>query len=139
VRKVLLEGMRLYPPGWFTGRNALSEVPLGGYIVPKGANILMSQYVMHRDARWFDEPHRFLPERWTSELQGALPRGAYFPFSMGDRHCIGESFAWLETMLVLSTLALRWRFDLIPGQTIRPKPSITLRPDKGIRVRAYRR
>ena len=139
ARKVLLEGLRLYPPGWFTGRNALTDVPLGGYVVPKGANVLMSQYIVHRDPRWFVEPDRFKPERWTAQLQESLPKGAYFPFSMGDRHCIGESFAWLEAILVLSTLVMRWRFELCPGQSIRPKPSITLRPEKGIRVRVSRR
>jgi cytochrome P450 len=139
ARNVLLEGLRLYPPGWFTGRNALTDVPLGGYLVPKGANVLMSQYVVQRDSRWFDEPERFRPDRWTAQMQESLPKGAYFPFSMGDRHCIGESFAWLEAILVLSTLVTRWRFELCPGQAIRPKPSITLRPAAGIRVRVDRR
>jgi cytochrome P450 len=139
ARKVLLEALRLYPPGWFTGRNALTDVPLGPYVVPKGSNVLMSQYVTHRDPRWFAEPERFLPERWTAQFQESLPRGAFFPFSAGNRHCIGESFAWLEALIVLSTLVVRWRFELVPGQSIRPRPSITLRPSKGIRVRVSAR
>jgi cytochrome P450 len=139
ARQVILEGLRLYPPAWFVGRNALVDIQLGGYTIPKGSNLLMSQYLMHRDPRYFEEPARFDPERWTARFMETLPRGAFFPFSAGDRHCIGESFAWLEALLVLSTIVQRWRFELVPGQRIRPKPSITLRPETGIRVRAYRR
>lgn len=134
AKMVILEGLRLYPPGWFIGRAAQTDVRLGGYTVPKGAVVMMSQYVMHRDARFFDEPQRFKPERWEGDFQERLPRGAYFPFSAGDRHCIGEGFAWQEALLVLATLVERWKFDLVPGQHIRPKPSITLRPDGPIRM-----
>lgn len=134
ARHVILEGLRLYPPGWFVGREAQSEVQLGGYIVPKGAVVMLSQYVMHRDARFFEEPERFKPERWAGGLLERLPRGAYFPFSAGDRHCIGEGFAWQEALLILATLIDRWRFDLVPGQTIRPRPSVTLRPDGPIKM-----
>jgi len=134
ARQVIQEGMRLYPPGWFIGRAALADVRLGGFTVPKGAVILMSQYVMHRDARFFDEPERFKPGRWEGNFQERLPRGAYFPFSAGDRHCIGEGFAWQEALLILATLVERWKFELVPGQDIRPKPSVTLRPDRPIRM-----
>lgn len=134
ARKVMMEGMRLYPPAWFVGRTALDNVPLGGYTVPRGTTVLTSQYVVHRDGRFFEEPQRFRPERWTEEFQEKLPRGAYFPFSAGDRHCIGEGFAWLEALLILATLVERWRFELVPGQDIRPRPSITLRPSAGIRM-----
>jgi cytochrome P450 len=134
ARHVILEGLRLYPPGWFVGREAQSDVQLGGYTVPKGAVVMLSQYVMHRDARFFDEPERFKPERWEGGLLERLPRGAYFPFSAGDRHCIGEGFAWQEALLVLATLAERWTFELAPGQTIRPRPSVTLRPDGSIKM-----
>ena len=134
TRRVMQEGLRLYPPGWFIGRQAQADVKIGGYTVPKGAVVLMSQYVTHRDARFFSEPESFKPERWESDLEGRLPRGAYFPFSAGDRHCIGEGFAWQEALLILATLAERWRFELVPGQQIRPRPSVTLRPDKPIRM-----
>jgi cytochrome P450 len=134
ARQVLQEGMRLYPPGWFIGRAALADVRLGDFTVPKGAVVLMSQYVMHRDGRYFEAPERFKPERWEGDLEERLPRGAYFPFSAGDRHCIGEGFAWQEALLILATLAERWRFELVPGQNIRPKPSVTLRPDAPIRM-----
>jgi cytochrome P450 len=134
ARRVMQEGLRLYPPGWFIGREAQTDVALGGYTVPKGAMVMMSQYVTHRDARFFDEPERFKPERWEGDFQDRLPRGAYFPFSAGDRHCIGEGFAWQEALLVLATLLERWRFELVPGQNIRPRPSVTLRPDGPIKM-----
>jgi len=133
-RQVIQEGLRLYPPGWFIGRAALAEVRLGNYTLPKGAVVLMSQYVMHRDARFFEQPELFAPERWQGDFLERLPRGAYFPFSAGDRHCIGEGFAWQEALLILATLVERWKFELVPGQRIRPKPSVTLRPDRPIRM-----
>ena len=133
-RRVILEGLRLYPPGWFVGREAASDVQLGGYTVPKGSVVMLSQYVMHRDGRYFTEPDRFKPERWEGDFLERLPRGAYFPFSAGDRHCIGEGFAWQEALLILATLVERWRFELVPGQTIRPRPSVTLRPDGPIKM-----
>jgi cytochrome P450 len=134
ARMVILEGLRLYPPGWFIGRSAQADLQLGGYTVPKGTVVMMSQYVMHRDARFFDEPERFKPERWEGDFQERLPRGAYFPFSAGDRHCIGEGFAWQEALLILATLVERWKFELVPGQDIRPRPSVTLRPDGPIKM-----
>lgn len=134
ARMVILEALRLYPPGWFIGRAALADVRLGSYTVPKGTVVMMSQYVMHRDARFFEEPERFKPERWEGDFQERLPRGAYFPFSAGDRHCIGEGFAWQEALLILATLVEHWKFELVPGQHIRPRPSVTLRPDGPIRM-----
>lgn len=134
ARMATQEGLRLYPPGWFIGRQAQTDVKLGGYTVPKGAVVMMSQYVMHRDARFFEEPERFKPERWEGDFLERLPRGAYFPFSAGDRHCIGEGFAWQEALLILATLVERWRFELVPGQHIRPRPSVTLRPDGPIKM-----
>jgi cytochrome P450 len=139
ARQVLMEAMRLYPPAWFVGRTALEAVELGSYTVPKGATVLMSQFVMHRDERFFSDALAFRPERWSAEFLKGLPHGAYFPFSAGDRHCIGESFAWLEALLILGTLAMRWRFELVPGQAIRPNPSVTLRPSTGIRMRVHAR
>ena len=134
TRRVMQEGLRLYPPGWFIGRQAQADVKLGGYTVPRGAMVMVSPYVTHRDGRFFDEPERFKPERWEGDLQNRLPRGAYFPFSAGDRHCIGEGFAWQEVLLTLATLAARWKFELVPGQNIRPRPSVTLRPDGPIKM-----
>jgi cytochrome P450 len=134
TRMTITEAMRLYPPAWFVGRTALEDVVIGGYTVPRGASVLMSQYVMQRDGRYFDDPDAFRPERWSKGFLERLPRGAFFPFSAGDRHCIGEGFAWLEALLALATLVDRWKFELVPGQDIRPNPSITLRPNTGIRM-----
>lgn len=134
ARMVIQEGLRLYPPGWFVGRQALEDVQLGGYVVPKGAVVMLSQYVMHRDGRFFDQPERFKPDRWAGDFLERLPRGAYFPFSAGDRHCIGEGFAWQEALLILATLVARWKFELVPGQDIGTRPSVTLRPDKPIKM-----
>ena len=139
ARQVVQEGLRLYPPGWFVGRTVLADVRIGGYTLPKDSVVMLSQYVMHRDERYFEDPASFKPERWEGGLEGRLPRGAYFPFSAGDRHCIGEGFAWQEALLVLATLAERWRFELVPGQNIRPRPSVTLRPDGPIRMTVHSR
>lgn len=134
ARMVIQEGLRLYPPGWFVGRQALAEVRLGKYVVPKGAVVMLSQYVMHRDGRYFEQPDCFRPDRWQGDFLEKLPRGAYFPFSAGDRHCIGEGFAWQEALLILATLVERWKFELLPGQKIGTRPSVTLRPDKAIKM-----
>lgn len=138
-RNVIMEGLRLYPSGWFIGRSALVDVRLGGYDVPKGSVVMLSQYIMQRDGRFYDAPTEFRPERWTDEFEHGLPRGAFFPFSAGDRHCVGEGFAWQEALLILATLVERWRFELVPGQQICPRPSVTLRPDRPIRMRVYAR
>jgi cytochrome P450 len=131
--------MRLYPPAWIIGRRALADVPIGGYVIPKGAIVLMSQYVVHRDARWFPEPLRFAPDRWTTETKAALPRCAYFPFGGGPRGCIGEQFAWTEAILLLATIARHWRARLAPGHPVALQPLVTLRPKHGMRMTVRRR
>jgi cytochrome P450 len=127
TRRVLAEGMRLYPPAWLLGRRAMSPWPLGDYTVPPGAIVLMSQWLMHRDARFFPDPLRFDPDRWLPEAEAGRPKFAYFPFGGGNRVCVGESFAWTEGILVLASIARRWRVavepapvDLWPGITLRP-------------------
>jgi cytochrome P450 len=97
--------------------------------------VFFSQYIVHRDPRWFPEPERFRPERFTAAAKSGRPRFAYFPFGGGARQCIGESFAWMEAILSLATIAQRWRLELLPGQVIELQPKITLRPKNGIRVR----
>jgi cytochrome P450 len=131
---VLSESMRLYPPAWAMGREVLEDVAIGPYRLRKGTMVFFSQYIVHRDPRWFPHPERFMPERFTMEAKAARPRFAYFPFGGGGRQCIGESFAWMEAILTLATIAQRWRLALVPGQTIEPQPKITLRPKDGIRV-----
>jgi cytochrome P450 len=91
--------------------------------------------VVNHDPRWYPDPVRFDPERWTPEARAARPRFSYFPFGGGPRLCVGESFAWVEAGLVLATLAQRWRAELVEGQTIRPRPSITLKPRGPVMMR----
>jgi cytochrome P450 len=131
---VLAESMRLYPPAWVIGRRAIVDYEVAGYKVPRGSIVLLSQWVMHRDPRFFPDPERFDPERWTDEARAARPRFAYFPFGAGPRMCIGEQFAWMEGVLVLATLARRWRARLVPGHRVALEPSITLRPAGGMRM-----
>jgi cytochrome P450 len=131
---VLTESMRLYPPAYVLGRTALMDLDLGGYRVPKGATMLASQWVIHRDPRWFDDPLAFRPDRWTPELRASLPRYAYFPFGAGPRICIGEPFAWMEGVLLLAAIAHRWRMRLVSGHPVTPRPKVTLRPAHGMRM-----
>jgi cytochrome P450 len=134
TRRVVTESMRLYPPAWMIGRRAIDEYVLGDYLVPPRGIIFMSPFVLHRDARFFPDPGRFDPARWTPEFESALPRFAYFPFGGGARQCIGEQFAWMEAVLVLATVAQAWRLELVPGQRVTPQPLITLRARHGVRV-----
>lgn len=135
---ILAESMRLFPPAWAVSRLALEDVDIGGWMMPRGAVAVASQAVMHRDARFWSDPERFDPSRFTAEGKLARPKLSYFPFGAGPRICIGEGFAWMEGVLLLATIAQRWRFELLP-QTIVPQASITLRPKGGIAVRAVRR
>jgi len=136
---VLAESMRLFPPAWVIGRRALTDQPLGPYTIPANAIVICSQYVTHHNRRYFPEPFRFDPERWTPEAKARLPKFAYFPFGGGARICIGESFAWMEGILLLATLAQRWRMRLVPGHPVEPQPRITLRPKHGLRMTLERR
>jgi cytochrome P450 len=134
VEQVVTEAMRLYPPAWIIGRRAIEPYPIGGYVAPARTILLMSQWVMHRDARWFPDPERFDPDRWTPAFKAALPKFAYFPFGGGPRQCIGEGFAWMELVLVIATLAGRWRLRLVPGHPVAPQPLVTLRTKHGMRM-----
>jgi cytochrome P450 len=106
---VVKESMRLYPPAWLLSREAKRDFEVYGYSIRKGAQVLMSQWVMHRDARYFDRPEEFRPERWADEQTKSLPRFAYFPFGGGPRVCIGTSYAMMEAILILATTAQRHR------------------------------
>jgi cytochrome P450 len=136
---IIRESMRLYPPAWRVGREAIADCMLGGYRIPAGAQIIMSQWLLHRDPRFWNEPERFDPTRWTPELDSSLPRFAYFPFGGGQRRCIGDTFAIMEATLILATIAGRYRLELSPDQKIGFWPSITLRPRFGMRMRVVRR
>ena len=104
------------------------------YTVPAGADIFMSQYVLHRDPRFYPDPLSFKPERWESDDMENLPRFAYFPFGGGPRRCIGEAFAWMEGVLIIATIASKWKMRLVPAQKIIPQPLITIRPKHGIKM-----
>jgi len=139
TRAIVAESMRLFPPAWTMGRRAIEPHTIGGHQVSKGDLVIMSQYVVHRDPRWWPAAHQFVPDRWllksvTSASSAARPKYAYFPFGGGSRICIGESFAWTEAILLLATIAQRWKFTP-QGPPPVPEPRITLRP-KGLRMRA---
>jgi cytochrome P450 len=131
---VIKESMRLYPPATDLSREATRDCEIGGYFIPKGCTLIMSQWVMHRDSRYFDEPEVFKPERWENDLEKQLPRGVYFPFGDGPRICIGKGFALMEAVLILAAIAQQFQLDLIPDQKIELQPSITLRPKYGMQV-----
>ncbi len=131
---VLSESMRLYPPAWAMGRQATQAIELGPYRLPAGTYFFFSQYIMQRTAERFPDPLRFDPERFTPEAKAARPKFAYFPFGGGSRQCIGESFAWMEAILLTATIAQKWRLRLVPGQRIEVQPKITLRSKYPIRV-----
>jgi cytochrome P450 len=131
---IITESMRLYPPVWGTARTAIEDHEIAGYSVPKGSGVSFAQWTVHRDARWYDAPEEFRPERWEGDLLKRIPRFAYFPFGGGPRQCIGNSFALMEAALVLATIAQQYRFRLVEGHPVVPLASITLRPRYGIRA-----
>ncbi len=132
VERVVTEAMRLYPPVWLMSREVLEPFELREMRFPKGSQIWMSQWILHRDPRFFQDPEAFRPERWADGLAKRLPRFAYFPFGGGPRLCIGNAFAMMEGTLLLATLVQRFRFDLSPGARVVPFPSVTLRPRHGL-------
>jgi cytochrome P450 len=139
VEMVLAESMRLYPPAWAMGRYALKDFRLGEFWLPARTTVLISQFVTHRDPRFFPDPLRFDPERFTPEEKARRTKFSYFPFGAGFRQCIGESFAWMEGVLLLATIAQKWKFRLISGHRVEPEPLITLRPKYGMRMTVERR
>ncbi len=136
---VIAESLRLYPPAWSMGREAREDVDVGGYRIRRGEQVWFCPWSIHRDPRWFDDPDAFRPERWEGDLAKRLPRYAYFPFGGGPRFCIGQSFAQLEAVLLLATLARDFDVDVLPKPRAIPEPSVTLRPKHGLRVRLRRR
>ena len=134
TRAVVDEALRLYPPVWATSRDVVEPFELGGYTLRKGANVLVSPYVMHRDSRFYDDPESFRPERWL-DPDTVPPKYAYFPFGGGPRFCIGSTFALTEAVLLLACLVQRFRWELDPGHPVEIQPSVTLRPRTGIRMR----
>ena len=138
TRMVLAEAMRLYPPAWIIGRRAIDAYPIRDWVLPPRTIVLVSQYVTHRDARFWPDAARFDPERWTPEAQAGRPKFAYFPFGGGPRICIGEQFAWMEGVLLLATIARHWRLRG-PAMEIAVRPMITLRPAEPVIMRVEAR
>jgi cytochrome P450 len=139
VEKIVTEAIRLYPPAWIIGRRALEDYPIDAYVIPARSIVVVSPYLLHRDGRYFPEPDTFRPERWTEAFKTALPPFAYFPFGGGVRRCIGESFALMELVLVVSTIAQRWRLRLVPGHPVAPRAVVTLRTKYGLKMTLERR
>jgi cytochrome P450 len=135
VEQVVTEAMRLYPPAWGFGREAIADCEIGGYAIPAGTTIIVSPWVLHRDPRHFERPTEFRPERWSGDLARRLPRFAYIPFGGGPRICIGSRFAMMEAVLILATIAQRFRLEWQSDHPVVPFPSITLRPKGGVWVR----
>ncbi|HEV8592399.1 MAG TPA: cytochrome P450, partial [Pyrinomonadaceae bacterium] len=137
---VIAESMRLFPPAWVIGRLAIEEHEISGYRIPVGSLVLVSPYVLHHDARYWNATGEFRPERWLSlSIKEAGQKGIYFPFGGGIRRCIGEGFAWTEGILLLATIARRWKLRMVPEQKIGLSPMITLRPKYGMRMEISKR
>ena len=135
---VFREALRLYPPAWVIGREAVTDYQLGNVPVPAGSTLLLSPYATQRDPRWWRRAEEFVPERWMEE-DADRPRFAFYPFGAGTRVCIGEHFAQMEGVLLLATLAQRWKLHPVPGQHVDTWPQITLRPRNPILMQLERR
>ena len=132
TKMVLSESMRLYPPAWHISRRALQDYDVGGYTIPARALVLINPWLMHRDARYFPDPERFDPERFAPGTQPSWPPFCYLPFGAGVRGCVGEGFAWLDGVLILSVLVRDWTFHLKHDQPVEPAPLMILRPKGGL-------
>jgi cytochrome P450 len=131
---VFAEAMRLYPPAWAITRLVVEPHTLDGIELPAGSIAIMCPYIIHRNPKFYPDPERFDPDRWTPEAKEQRPRLSYFPFGAGPRICIGERFAWMEGILLLATIGQKWRMTLPPEQVVEISPQITLRPKHGMRM-----
>ena len=136
---VVSEAMRLFPPAYAIGRQAARADEWPAMPSRRRRHVIVPAWVVHRDRRWFEDPVAFRPERWADDLARRLPRLAYFPFGGGPRMCIGNAFAMMEAVLILATIAQRFRLTMEPGQRVTPTPYVTLRPEPGLRMRLARR
>jgi cytochrome P450 len=133
TRSALSESMRLYPPVWLLGRALKQSCSIGPYTVPRNSILFASQYLLHRDARFFPQPDAFRPDRFLGN--GKMHPFAYFPFGIGPRRCIGEGFALMEGVLALGTILRRWEVELLPETKLVLDPKVTLRPKFPVRIR----
>jgi cytochrome P450 len=139
TEQVFKEALRLYPPASVIPRRAALDASLGPYKVPRGSEVVLWSYLVHRDPRFYPEPERFLPERFTPEAEASRPKGAYLPFGAGQRACIGQAFAMNEAVLILATLAAKLRFEYAGRAPIRVRAGVTLSPRGGMPMRVYAR
>ncbi|HXH70975.1 MAG TPA: cytochrome P450 [Pyrinomonadaceae bacterium] len=136
TESIFAESLRLFPPAWALGRLAIEQHEFDGYKIPKGSLVLLSQFVMQRDKRFWENAETFLPERWEKQsVREAVKKYVYFPFSSGVRGCIGEGFAWTEGILLIATVARKWKLKLMPEQRIAMNPLMTLRPKFGMKMK----
>lgn len=135
TRMVFAEAMRVYPPAWILERRAVRDVQMRDHLIRAGSLVYTSPYLIHHDPRWYPDPERFDPERWLPEVVAERPKFAYVPFGAGSRMCIGEQFAWMEGVLMLATIAQRWRLRHDPTHVVEVEPLVTLRPKYGMRMR----
>ncbi len=136
---VVKESMRLFPPAYSFGRMAIEDTTVAGYDLPANTDVNIFTYFVHRDSRWWDEPERFNPERFSPVNEANIRRYAYLPFGGGPRVCIGNSFAMMEARLMLATIAQHYQLRLKPGQVVETDPLITLRPLGGLQMRIEQR
>jgi cytochrome P450 len=139
TERVLSESMRLYPPTWRLVRRAIRNFQIGPHVIPARALVVVCQYAMHRNPRYYNDPERFDPERFTPEAKASRPRFSYFPFGGGPRHCMGEPFAMLEGVILLASLARRWRMRLAPGHKVELRAEHLLRAKHGMLMRLEKR
>ncbi len=131
---VLKESLRLHPTAFGLIREPIEDVTIGGYTVPKGSLVVISQHTMHRDPRFWDQPDKFIPERFADGYEHSVPRYAYFPFGGGPRICTGQALAMLESQLILTMIMQRCRLAVTPGQDIHPRVVFLQRPANGLRA-----
>jgi cytochrome P450 len=137
--RIVREGMRLYPPAYVVGRRPIEDIEIAGRAIPRGTNVLMSQWVVQRDERWHPRPGDFDPSRWEGDWQSRMPKYAYFPFGGGPRVCIGNQFAMQEAVLVLAMIAERFELVAVTPPPVALQPAVTLRPATPIKMQVRRR
>ena len=137
TKNIFKETLRLYPPAWTFAREAIDDIVIKDYAFPKGAVLWTVTYLVHHSEKYFTEPKTFIPSRWDDEAIKDIPKYAYFPFGGGHRMCIGEGFAWMEGVLVLATIASRFRLELSKGFSTSPKPLFSLKTKDDVIMRAH--
>ena len=137
--QIIKEALRLYPPAWAIGRTVAKPCDVGGCELKPGQFVFMSPWIVQRDPRYFEQPDRFMPQRWSDGFEKHLPAFAYFPFGGGPRVCIGQAFAMMELVLVLATIFQRFRFELVSDESVELWGAFTLRPRHGIQMTLEKR